>query len=417
MGVRRRVAALLALALLFSGCWDRQELEDQAYIIFLGVDRTEDAQLLVSARVAQVQPLSSGVLGGTVEIQQVYPAAQYVSARAGTIVQAIHIMNGGMARRLDLRHLRTVFIGEAAGQAGIEPVVLELMRDPVARGTIALVQVRGRAADLLYPDAADGDVNPARKAEGYLLQGKSLHLAPPVRLQQFAMHMAAPGGDPFLPGVDLNPAANDPTPPLPDGGQASALPGELPRTGGDILDAAGTAIYRHDRLAGFLNVDETQMLLALRGEMGKAYVTMPDPEQPDAMITLRLHQENVPHLQATLTTSGRPRVTVRILFEAEVLAAPGGTDYTRPDARQRLEQATGRFTEANMRRVLDRLRAWGADPVGFGHLFRGHFARWEEWEAFDWAKRVPDLQVEVAVDVRVRRYALTLGSDRLPSQR
>lgn len=416
MGVRRRVAALLALALLFSGCWDRQELEDQAYIIIMGVDRDEDAQLLVSARVALVQPLSSGVLGGTVEVQQVYPAAQYASARASTIMHAIHIMNGGMARRLDLRHLRTVLIGEEAGRAGIEPVVMELMRNPVARGTTALVQVRGRAADLLYPSAADGDVNPARKAEGYLLQAKALHLTPPVRLHQFAMHLAAPGGDPFLAAVALNPQVQAGNTEARGGAQDSALPGELPRTGGDILDAVGTAVFRRDCLAGFLTVDETQMLLALRGEMGKAYVTLPDPEQPDAMITMRLHQENVPQMQAEFS-GGRPRVAVRILFEGEILAAPGGTDYTRPDARQRLEQAAGRFTEANMRRVLDRLRGWGADPVGFGHLFRGRFARWEEWEAFDWAGRIPDLHVEVAVDVRVRRYALTLGSDRLPSQR
>lgn len=163
---------------------------------------------------------------------------------------------------------------------------------------------------------------------------------------------------------------------------------------------------------GFLNVDETQMLLALRGEMGKAYVSFPEPGAPNQMVTMRFHQENMPKYRASFRRS-RPHVEVRLLFEGEVLAIPGGTDYVRPEARERLEKAEARYAQRTMRGLLNKLHDWGADPVGFGQLFRGEFATWRDWEEYDWQKHVQDLEVDVTVDMRVHRYGLYTGPDRV----
>lgn len=132
---------------------------------------------------------------------------------------------------------------------------------------------------------------------------------------------------------------------------------------------------------GYLNVDETQMLLALRGQMGKAYITFPDPKAPDQMVTMRFHQENLPEFRASLRWD-RPHVAVRLLFEGEVLAISSGHDYVPPQERERLAAAARAHAESTLRGVLDKLRKWGADPVGFGHLVRGRFPTWEDWVTY-----------------------------------
>jgi spore germination protein KC len=402
---RRLTWVLLLAALLCAGCWDRQEVEDQAFIIFMGIDRGDDDDLLVTAEVTQIQSVMRG---------ETAFAAKLLTARARTVTEAIHILNGGMSRTLTLRHLRGVLIGETLAREGVEPVVMELMRSPIARGSVWLVQARGRAFDIIKAFAPVSEINPGQATEGLILQTKKFHLAPPGRMQNFINRLAGPGGDPFLPAEGLNPGvkgAEKGEEPI-KGPGPSALAGELPRAGGNPMELVGTAVFARDRLVGFLNVDETQMLLALRGGMGKAYISFPDPDAPDRMVLMRFHQENKPKKRAAFLGI-RPYVQVHLLLEGEVLAVPGGDDYVPAPARVRLERAAEAHATKTIRGLLDKLTKWGADPVGFGFLFRGGFATWQDWERYNWREHVRDLKVDVSVQMRIRRYGLYTGPDRV----
>ncbi len=415
MRVNRRAAvALLLLAVLLGGCWDRVEVEDQAFIIVLGIDRgRQEGQLLVTAGVALPQSMSTGVLGGASRPATPRMEMARLSAEAGTVTQALHVLNAGMTRRLELRHLRAVVVGDALSRAGLEPVVMEMIRSPMARGAVMLTLVKGTAAEAMANLQPVAELNPARVVEGLILMGKQLHLRPPVRMLHFIARLTAPGDDPFLPAGAVNPQVRAPSGAAPPAGLfRSALPGEVPRQGGNPLDFVGTAIFRRDRLVGYLTVDETQMLLAMRGEMGKAYMTFPDPARPDRPLTLRLHQENKPRYE-TGFRDGRPYARVGMIFEAETLAIPGGTDYSREDARQQLEHALNRQLERATRALVKKLREWGADPLGLGNRFRRYFPTWQDWVEYDWRSHVPELQTDVGVDVRIRRYGLTTGPDRV----
>jgi spore germination protein KC len=408
VGVRRSRLILVLLCLvafLCAGCWDRTELEDQAFIIFMGIDREETGALLVTAEVTQVQ----GVVHGQARF-----AAKILTARARTITEAIHILNAGMSRGLTLKHLRGVLIGESLSRKGVEPVLMELLRNPITRGSVWLAQARGRAFDIVMKFTPVSEFNPGQATEGLILQTKRYHLAPPGRMQNFLNRLASAGGDPYLPAEGVNPGATgegkgeEPK----KGPEKSALPGELPRGGGNPMELVGTAVFVRDRLVGFLTVDETQMLLALRGEMGKAYVTFPDPTAPNQVVTMRFHLENKPKRRAFFQGKD-PVVQVHLLFEGEVLAAPSGQDYVPAPARAKLEAAAAAHATKTIRELLTKLNKWGADPAGFGYLFRGRFATYKDWEAYNWRAHVRDLKVEASARMRIRRYGIYTGPDRV----
>lgn len=408
---KRWMALAVFLMVLLTGCWDRTELEDQSYVILLGLDRGESSQIMVSAEVAIPQSLSAGILGARPVPGEIRLATKLLTAQAETINEAINILNGAMTRRLDLRHLRSVIIGEPLAREGIEPLMMELQRHSLVHASALLVQARGRAFDLLKVFDPVGEINPGRMAEGLTLQAKQMHLTPPSRMHHFLLRLAAPGGDPFLPVGAANPwIENRPQEPQPPRG-ISATAGQLSRGGGDPVEFIGTAIFRGDRLAGFLNIDETQMLLALRGEMGKAVTTFPDPTAPGRPVTVRIHQENKPKVTASYRGT-TPHVQVRLLLEGEVLAAPGGTDFVQPAMRARLEKGAAQYVNQTCRSLLEKLQDWGADPVGFGYLYRGKFASWGDAQRYDWHSLAKNLQVETISTMRIRRYGLVTGPDR-----
>lgn len=66
-----------------------------------------------------------------------------------------------------------------------------------------------------------------------------------------------------------------------------------------------------------------------------------------------------------------------------------------------------------IRELLDKLGEGGADPVGFGFLFRGGFATWQDWEAYNLRDHVKDLKVDVSPHMRIRRYGGHTGPDRV----
>ncbi|HYF94041.1 MAG TPA: Ger(x)C family spore germination protein [Symbiobacteriaceae bacterium] len=412
--MQRKMASAIALLwviLLLGGCWDRAEVEDQAYVVMVGIDREPPDSFRVTALTAIVQQLGSGTLQAPVVPERPRLAAEVLTARSRTLGEAIQILNGGMTRRLDLRHLRAVMVGEKLARDGLEPLVMELLRSPLARTSAIFLQSRGTAGAVVASLRPVAETNPARMAEGITLQAKQLHLGPPVLLHHFLNRLAGGGGDSYLAAVAVNATVADDHG-LPEPTESStALPGELPRTGGNPVEVVGTAVFRGDRLAGYLNVDETQILLALRGKMGKAAVTMPDPLAPAYAVTFRFHQENFPRYRASFQ-SGRPRVAVHMLFEGEVLAIPSGVDYSAPAARQRLERAAAEYVRQTGEGMLAKLHDWQADPVGFGQLYRGRFATWQAWDDFNWHGRVKDLEVKVTAEMRVRRYGLMIGRPR-----
>jgi spore germination protein KC len=413
----RWAAVLLVIAFITqAGCWDRREIEDQAYVIMLGIDKAPDQGLFITALVAEVTKVSAGAMQSSVTPSTTSLAAKVLTARAATITQAVHILNGGMTRDLALRHLRGVVVGESLAREGLESVLMELHRHPRARTNALLAQARGRAHEVLASFHPVAEVNPARMAEGYLLQAKSLHLAPPIRLHSFLSRLAAVGEDPYLPVAAVNPAVDDLLSPLSQEAQQSSLAGNMPRAGGNPVELVGTAVFRRDRLVGFLNVDQTQMLLAMKGAMGKAYMSFPDPDKKGESVTMRFHQENFPEVKAEFQ-GGAPSVHMAFKFEGELLVAPGGTDYSQPAARDRLERAAEAFADKTMQEVVDQVLKWQVDPVGLGQRYRGRFSSWAAWEAYEWHSKLAELRLTVETTMRVRRYGLYTGPDQVQAVR
>ncbi len=403
---RHTLFLLLMVSLVLTGCWDKLEVEDQLFPVTLAVDRGEDHRYRAAMRVPIPAALRAGMLGGQPAAREV---REIMTVEADTVEQAMYILNGSVARRLSLRHLRGIIVGETLAREGMAELLAELHRNGDIKETAGFWIARGSATEVLQQARPTGEYNPGKINEGLILVQKGLHMAPPVRLQHVLARRAGIGVDPFAPVVGANRKIMGT-----DGDEhktRSAVAGDLDRMGKNPMEVAGTAILRDDLLVGFLTVDETQGLLALRGEMGKAYVTIPDPANPGEHLTIRLQQENKPKNTITLTPNG-PRVQVRLLFEGEVL---GGTqDFTDSAQRRKVEQAAAAYMRETIDGVNAKLIEWKADPVGYGMMLRPRFYRWQDWADFQWRSHVPNMRVQVAIDVRIRRFGLIHKSGKVP---
>ena len=397
----RRILAVLLMTLLLTGCWDRREVEDQFYVDTMALDVGTQKRYRITVDLPVVAGLQAGLLGGAPTAQE---SRQLMAAEADSIAEAIYAMNAAVSRRLSMRHMRALIFGEGVARDGLHDLLAELTRNHEIRLTVGIYVAREEAGRVLEAGNFTGEINSARVAEGLMQVAKQLKMAPPARLHQLINRRTRLGMDPIAPVVAVNPRISHGE--EPGGERESAVAGELHRHAGNPLEIAGSAIFRSDRLVGFLTVDETQALLALQGSMGKAYISIPNPWDPGGTLLIRFQQENFPQRSAWFTREG-PRTSIRLLFEGEVMT--GGENYRIPATRERVEQAATSYMEEQVRSVIAKSVAWGADPVGLGLPFRGRFATWEAWDAYGWQDRIRQLEAEVTVDMRIRRFGLIYG--------
>ncbi|OCT11158.1 hypothetical protein A8709_05600 [Paenibacillus pectinilyticus] len=143
----RLVITLLLTATLLTGCWDRTEINDIAFVLTSSVDIDDDGKY----RVAYMFPLpgsmggASGGSGGTAGNK-----SYYIDSEVGTSFRdAVSKLQTRLSRRIFLAHRRTIVVGEKFAAAGIDQLFDVLPRSPENRMTTLLVATKGKGYDLL----------------------------------------------------------------------------------------------------------------------------------------------------------------------------------------------------------------------------------------------------------------------------
>ncbi|MBP1995008.1 Ger(x)C family spore germination protein [Paenibacillus eucommiae] len=143
----RLSCALSLLAVLLSGCWDRTETNDLAFVLTTSIDLEESGLY----RVAFLLPLpgemgGAGGGGGGTGGSKSY----YIDSDVGkTYLEATVRLQNRMPRRLFLSHRRTIVVGEALAKHGIKPLFDSSPRLPESRLNTYIVVAKGKGYDLL----------------------------------------------------------------------------------------------------------------------------------------------------------------------------------------------------------------------------------------------------------------------------
>ncbi|MFD0697600.1 Ger(x)C family spore germination protein [Paenibacillus sp. GCM10027628] len=148
--LKRRVPQLMTLCIwmtLLTGCWDRVETNDMAFVLTSSVDLEEDGKY----RVAYLFPLpgsmggATGGGGGTGGGK-----SYYIDAETGTTIrEASSKLQKRMSRKMLLSHRRTIVIGEKLAKAGIHNLFDAVPRTPDSRLTCYLIVTKGNGYELL----------------------------------------------------------------------------------------------------------------------------------------------------------------------------------------------------------------------------------------------------------------------------
>ncbi|HLN63104.1 MAG TPA: Ger(x)C family spore germination protein [Symbiobacteriaceae bacterium] len=376
MMARRVIALVLLPALLLAGCWDRLEINDLGIVTLVGIDRAEAG---VRLTVGVVAPTSTpgqqekGGGGGKGGGAQSGRAIAY-SAEGATVVDAMTRLQEKVSRRLFWAHARVLVFGEEYARQGLTPALDFWTRHREPRLLLQVVVTPGEAAEFvqLQPRLE-------RLLSEAVRETINLRFQTRVLLRDLVEDLRDSPGHAIAPRAELVPGQPD----------------------GRDVSISGTAIFRKDRLAGWLDDRETRGLLWLRNEAQTGTMTVDLPNVGSVSLNVIRGRTVVKPVLA----GGRLRMNVALTVDLDVVESAALLDWSKEETLRKVEGSAERSLRERITGTLQKLQdEYGVDAVNFSEAVRRSLpGLWETRWKNRWDQVFPTLPVDLQVTAQIRR--------------
>jgi spore germination protein KC len=378
-----RILFILAMSIfLLSGCWNRIEINDIAIVTAVGLDQ-EDGKIRLSLQVAVPSKLgpTSGATGGGGE-----NSTFMISDTGATLSEAYRHLQGKLSRRIFFSHSRVLIIGEELAKKGVSHILDFYSRFHEPRMNSYIMFTKGKAFEIIKNKPTLESVTAEETRE---LTKLSVGLS--VNIKEFLDMLLTEGLEPVAP-------------------QFSSEPLEI--KGGSEADKTqaiiGAAVFKDDKLVGWMNDSQTRGILWLRDEMELGVITVNVPEEKGgghiSTNIIRTETEIVPKIK-----NGEISIAVNTTSEMNVMENASELNLDDSKNIDKLQSEIEKEVKDRIQSVLDKAKDdLGTDIFGFGEaVYKKYPKQWNDKYKKDWNERFTELEVSIHPTVYVRRIGLT----------
>ena len=374
MSVLRLLLTMLISIILLTGCWDRSEINDIAFVVATGVDKGEGNKYLTSVQIPLPSSMggagSSGGGGGT-SGEGPFLVAQGLG---GNERQGIEEIQTKLSRRIYLGHRRVHIIGESLAKQGISKSLNAAFTHPRSRISSFLLISKGDAVKLLKAQP---------RMEQYSGEG----------LREMAK-------------ININMTVRDAIQDLNREGKDMVIP--LINTTGTIVgDKNGKevemdefAIFKDDKLAFTTNRKEGRGILWLFEKMSKKPASFSVTKNDEISVQIF---ENRIKPKMTLV-NGKPTFALSVRAAGMLFENEEDLRIEDPKTYRMIITKMEENIKNEIQAIIKHAHSQGIDIFGFGwYLFRNEHQQWEHNWSKNWRSTLPDLKVTINVDADIQR--------------
>ncbi|WP_235616254.1 Ger(x)C family spore germination protein [Lysinibacillus parviboronicapiens] len=374
------ILLLLLISLLLSSCWSKKELNELAIVMAAGVDKVDDEYEV------SVQVVAPGEISSNKPSSGRSPVVTY-HAKGKSVFEAIRKLTTITPRKAYFAHLQVVVIGEDLATEGIDQTVDLLARDPEVRNDFdVIVSYQSSAKEVLNvltpiekvpANKIINSLDGSEKAWGSTL---SVNIEDLVNIlgnkeKSAVLSMIEIQGDTQL-GIDKANVESIKT--------------------STILKYAGLAIFKQDKLIGFLTEEESRSFNFLNDNIKSTVEVISCPEEGKLTIEIK---------KSTTKIKGKfknntPQINVRIDIDQNVGEVECAIDLTENKSIEYINKKTAELIKTGIEKTLMTIQKnYQADIIGFGEvLHREDYKTWKKIKD-DWSTIFPELEIKVDVNV------------------
>ena len=380
-------AMILICSVLLSGCWDRREINDIAFVLGTAVDK-EGSEYRTSVQVAL-----PGELGGASGKGTNGGKGWYIESKLGKTVRlSTSAVQKSNSRELNVSTRRSLIIGEELAREGISSMLDVFTRIPQNRLLSVVAVTEGPAYKILDTDAPI-EPYPSEMVRELILS----YTKKPIRIVTLLDELLSEGIDVTLPIVKVD----------------TSVP---PKIGEAVTNIRidGLAIFKGDRMVGTLKGDDAKMIILGMNQNENLEITIPSPTGEGTLeISLRHSKVKlVPMIQGDDVT-----MRVNIQLVGTVIESASDFSPTSNMGMRQLEESTQKKVQSDLTKALAVLQdQYQSDSLGFGQTIQ--HKKPKDWDRLKsrWPDIYPHVKVEIAVDMHLETVGQALEPMGLPEE-
>jgi spore germination protein KC len=367
---KRFAVLLLAINMLFlSGCWNYREVDNMSMIGGIAIDKGKDG--FKYHITYEFLDLSNGQIN-----------SKLLETDGDTLFDCARNAIGKSQKKLFFSDCKVVIINNEIASEGIAPILDWMLRDSEPRINLnLLISKEKTAAEILEQKPVTNQLTSLEIWNMLEQNTASLGETPNVKLYQANNILASEGISLNLPSIKVSAGKEKTT------------------------ELDGTAVFKKDKLVGYLNRNESKYFLFSTGKI-KGGLLVTSPKNDKNFITLEISESS-----AKITPVIKDdNVTMEI--EIKVKAALGEEqtpiDYTSVSGIQAAERSAEKTLQYGVNEVIKKCQSqYDTDIFGFGSCI--HLNKPEFWtkEKANWDDTFRTLKYSITTDVDITNTATT----------
>ena len=363
----------LLAVLLLSGCWGQINFDQLTVVSAIGLDPAKNDMVRVTLQLSNpTLPVAAG--GGS---QQRRPYVNY-DAIGVTIQEAVERIQHQAKKSLFFPQTKVVLISEAFARRGLDDTLDYFWRE-TNQNLNSWVLVSRLPARQVLDKAMELEPVPAEEWRKYLQGDWKRPLQVDVQMYQFLPRLNQIGHQAVSPGIG----------PFNKSGKT------------DIMEIGDTAVFKNDRMIGWLSGEESQIVNWLTGISRRGSFHTDLKKEESISFSLNGIRAKV----KPVIRGNKLVMKVRIKGEAEVLTATVPLHFSTEQAM--LRDILNQQAKLAVEETIDKLfHKYASDVIGFGEAL--HRSKPKEWKnrKSNWDEELRQVETEIAVSFRVRRSGL-----------
>ncbi|MCM0758134.1 Ger(x)C family spore germination protein [Sporomusa sphaeroides DSM 2875] len=371
MKIRILLSALLVLLCLpLSGCWNYWGLDEMSIVTGMAIDKDEEnGPYLLTLEIADTRKAS----------KDNNLNAQHIEAEGDTIFNAIRNAKRRLNNKLYGGHMKLVIISQQlAEREGVLPLLENLMRDGETRETLSVAIAQSKSAkEIMLSKTIESAIISYDVHQSIEEDSDTTAATRYVPLYKAYSAIKAPGNTLVLPALHQAKNSNE-----------------------QVIETNGIALFRSDRLIGWLSPEKTMYYLLFKDEVHGGAVSCRLNENQATNTSLEIKK-----CKAKTDYRFHDRqltVTLKVKIAMNLMEANTPLDLRQAAERARLEERIAAvLTERISDLFVEAQTVIGSDIFGLGNrIYKDNPSLWQEIEG-DWDSifKEAKLVVEIKVDL------------------
>jgi germination protein, Ger(x)C family len=376
---------LLLIVVFLTGCWDRKELNEIGIVVGVALDEELlTKEMVITCEVIKAPSLKNEGVHNT-------PPVQYISGKGATVFDAVRNCSKKFDRKIFFSHNKIIVINEKIAREGLASILDVFMRDYETRPLVwLLISKNSEASEILKVNHGIETIQ-ALYLRDIIKKKWATSEVQVSNIVDFYKNMIGSGTNPITGAVEI----------------VFDVKGAENTNDIKNISLCGTAVFKKDKLIGYLNDRETRGFNWITGGVKSGIVNVPGLINNNKLISIEIKEAK--RKINVMVKKDNINFNIQVNEKGNIGEVQDSTDIIDLKSQTKIEKEQEKAIVEEIKAAISRAKNdFHCDIFGLGNiLYRSNFKQWKRFKE-KWDDYFVEAQLHIEVNVVYQRVGETL---------